>query len=129
VERVVDVRVALPARGALLDGALDAVDAGPHVDEVQVRGGAAVGHAAGVVFRSQRGRGLVGMAHDRVGQVRVRIDAARHDDLPGGVEHARAVARQRARQADRRDLLALDPDLPRPGALGRHDPSVGDHEV
>ena len=126
---VVDVRVALPPGRALLDGGLDAVDAGAHVDEIDVGRRPAPRHAAGVVFRPQRRRRLIGMTHDGVGQVRVGIDPARRHDQAGGVDHPRALARQRARQAQRDDLLALDADLPGAGALGSHDLSVGDHGV
>ena len=69
------------------------------------------------------------MTHDGVSQVGVGIDAARRHDQAGGVDHPRALARQRARQAQRDDLLALDADLPGAGALGSHDLSVGDHGV
>ncbi len=55
--------------------------------------------------------------------VGVRIDAAGHDDLAGGVDGAGDVAGEGAGRSDGDDLVALDRDVPGANAVG------GDHAV
>ena len=68
--------------------------------------------------------------HLRHGDVDVRVwlDAAGDDDLAAGVDRA-ATTEQRARPAERRDLLALHPDVHVRDALRRHDLPTCDHEI
>ena len=73
--------------------------------------------------------GSLRMRHDPVGQVRVRLDAARRDDLPGRVDDAGALGGQRAGRADHRDALALTPTSQSTDALRRDDLPVADHEI
>ena len=54
----------------------------------------------------------------------VRIDAARHHEAAGGIEHR--VAREPL--PDRRDRLALDQHVGREAARRRHDRSALDHQ-
>jgi hypothetical protein len=69
------------------------------------------------------------MRHDRVREVRVGLDAARHHDQARGVDHARRVLRQRPGLGEGGDALALDTHVPGAYALGRHDTSAADHEI
>jgi len=128
VEGVVHVRVALPAGGPLLERRRDR-GAGAHVAEVDVRGRAAVGHAARVVLGPERDARLVGVAHDRVRQVRVGLDAAWGHDEPRRVEDPRARGGERARLRDDRDPLAADADVAEPRAAGGDDRAAAHHEV
>ncbi len=128
VKGVVDVGVALPAARALLDHRLD-VQTGPHVREVDVGGGASAGHPPGVLLGPEGGRRLLGMRHDAVGEVRVGLDAAGGDDLPGRVDDARGLGGQRPRRSHHRDLLTAHAHVPLPHALRRDDLPVADHEV
>jgi len=48
-------------------------------------------HPAGVFFRPERVEVLFRVHRDEVGEVRVRLDTSGHDDLPGGVDHARRL--------------------------------------
>ena len=66
---------------------------------------------------------------DRDRNVRVRLDAAGHDDLAAGVDGPRGVGRQRAGLAQRDDRLALHPDVEQRDALRRHDLSALDDEI
>jgi len=139
VEREVGVGVAAdaedgaPPLDALGDGHARGVGRGRQVEiarEVDDRRHAAEGSGAG----GRRGR----LGHDvglprphlRHGDVdvRVRLDAAGDDDLAAGVDRA-ATAGQRARPAERSDLLALHPDVHVRDALRRHDLPTCDHEI
>jgi len=44
-------------------------------------------HPARVFLGAERVEVLLGLHRDEVRQVRVGLDAARHDDLAGGVDH------------------------------------------
>ncbi len=71
--------------------------------------------------------GLIGMAHDGVRKMSVRIDAARYDDEPCGIDDPRGARRQHAGRHHGRDAFTLDRDVPRPHALGRdHLPAAHD---
>jgi len=137
VEREVGVGVAAedgaPPLDVLGDGHARGVGRGRQVEitrEVDDRRHAAEGGGAG-------GR-LGGLGHDvglsrphlRHGDVdvRVRLDAAGDDDLAAGVDRA-ATAGQRARPAERGDLLTLHPDVHVHDALRRHDLPTCDHEI
>src|SRR5262249_18227610 len=126
VERIVRERVALPARAALLDGGPN-VATGADEGEVDVRGRSAEEHPPRVFFGAQREPRLVRMAHDRVGEVRVRVDAAGDHDLPGRIDDARGL--ERAGRTERRDALALNSEIPLPDAGRRHKTTTTDHEI
>jgi len=127
VEGVVGVRVALPARGARLDHLLD-VGARAHEAEVDVGGRPAEDHPPGVLFRPQRREILLGLHRDEVRQVRVRLDAARHDDLAAGVDHPPGLEPV-LRQAQRDDALSFDGHVPPADALRRDDVTPANHEI
>jgi hypothetical protein len=61
-----------------------------------------------------------------VGQVRVRLDAARHHDPPRRVDDASGLAE---RLADGDDALALDPHVPAADTARRDDVSPADDEI
>jgi len=63
-------------------------------------------------------------------QMHVRIDAARHHDVPGRVDHALGgVGLQRAGRGERRDGLAGDRDVAVDDALRRHDLAASNDEI
>src|SRR5439155_7132443 len=65
---------------------------------------------------------------DEVGKVRVRLDAARDNDLPRRVDHPPGL-RSRVGQADGDDALTLDSHVPPADALRRHDVASANHEI
>src|SRR5262249_19422631 len=92
-----------------------------------VRGRPAEEPATRVLFGAQRHSRLVRVAHDRMGEVRVRVDAAGHHDLPGRVDDA--PGRERARSSERGDALALDTEVPVADTGRRDDAATTDHEI
>ena len=111
VKAVVDVGAPGPAGRALIEGLGDP-GARTHEGEVDVRGRAAARHAAGVLLGTESQTRVVGMGSDRVGEVRVGLDAARRDDPSRGVENPGALDRQPSGQRKDGDLFPLDTDVP-----------------
>jgi hypothetical protein len=128
VEGVVHVRVARPARLALLDHLGDLAPR-THEAEVDVGRRPAEGHAPRVVLGAEGEAGLVGLGADPVGEMGVGLDPAGDHDPSGGVDDPGAVGRQRAGQRQRGDALAGDADVPVADTPGSHDPPAPDHEV
>jgi hypothetical protein len=95
VKRIVDVGLAFPAGRPRFDGFGNGRSR-PHVAEVDVGGGAAEGHPARVVLGPKGHGGLLGMAHDGVCKMGVRIDAARHHDETCGIDDPGRSGRQHA---------------------------------
>ncbi|PYN97887.1 MAG: hypothetical protein DMD91_16460 [Candidatus Rokuibacteriota bacterium] len=89
---------------------------------------AAEDHPPRVFLGTERVLVRFGLHRDEVREVRVRLDAAGNDDLPGRVDRPSRLA-ERAGQGERHDLLALDADVPLSGALHRHDLSTANHEI
>ena len=60
----------------------------------------------------------------------MRVDAARHDDMPGGVDHARGgLRRQRTGRGDRGDGPAGHGDIATDDALRRHHVAAANDEI
>jgi hypothetical protein len=59
--------------------------------------------------------------------MRVRIDAARHDELAGGINHSRVRAGLKSR-ADLRDRFSDDANIRRADAIGVHDATTANYE-
>src|SRR5262249_52280482 len=57
----------------------------------------------------------------------VCVDAAGDHALPGRIDDARGL--ERAWRTERRDALALNPEIPLPDAGRRHDATTTDHEI
>ena len=127
VEGVIGVGVPLPAGRAGFDRLRDVR---PRADEAEVHvgGRAAEDHPARVLLRAERVEVVLGMHRDEVGEVRVRLDAARDDDLPRRVDHPSGL-RSRVVQADGDDALTLDSHVPPADALRRHDVASANHEI
>ncbi len=114
MERVVDVGAPAPAGGALGDRVRDR-RAGVHPAEVEMRRHAAERHTDGRVLGPEAAQILVRMLPDPEVEVRVRLDAAGHDDRAARIDDAAGLG-GRPRQKQRGDRLARDRDLaaPRP---------------
>ncbi len=104
----------LPAFDRLLDR-LAALDRGK-VD--RCRRAAVQGRKADP--RGRLGQHRLGDARHRPAAMDMRVDAARNDDLPGGVDHPRRADRgEAAGRADRDDMLAGDANIGRLGTGGK----------
>ncbi len=129
--------VVSPVARALADeiliARLDRVAGGravPPIGEIDQGGGAAEQRGAADLLgpRSYQ-RGSVGL-EPHVMQVDVRIDAARHDDAPGGVDLAgRWLRRQRVGSGHRGDGLAGDRDVALDDALRRDHLTAANDDV
>ena len=113
VEGVVHVGLPLPARGAPLDHGQDVAGVGADIREVHVGGGAAAGHALGILLGPESLRRLLRVRHDRVREVRVWLHPARRDDLPARVDDARGLGGQGPRRGDGDDASPFNARYPR----------------
>ncbi len=108
---IVGVGVALPDRGALLNGLTD-VDARVLDGEIHQRRGAA--EKGGAAYLLGRGRLQVARPHYRRRDVRVGLDAPGYYDLAGGVDDPSHIIGQGAGGGHRDDFLSLHRHIPIP---------------
>ena len=69
------------------------------------------------------------MRHDRVREMRVRLDPARRHDETRGIDDLCRVRGQRSRLSEHGNALALHAHVPGANALGRDDTTAADHEA
>src|SRR5262249_18140971 len=96
--------------------------------EIEMRGGSSIRHAAGVFFRAEGTLAGFGVGEIVDVEMRMRLDAAGHDNLAGRVNRPPGFWGLLV-SADKHNLSSLYADTPVAHPMGRNHLSATDYQV
>ena len=99
------------------------------IGEVDERGGAAEQRRAAHLLGTGGDERRAVRLDPHMVQMHMRVDAARHNDVSGRVDHALGFGRERASRSDRGDGFAADRDIATHNALRRHHVAAANDEI